>query len=122
MATVPGFAKDSVGRWRIVEMEVTATSSIVSKTGVSPSRASPMANPLLGALNGFLDMRYRSACAEFLILLRARSAGSLSARPLQNRRISGMRRCHRGEPRNNRTLVSSPSAAIAMSVWRTSTI
>ena len=65
MATVPGFAKDSVGRWRIVEMEVTATSSIVSKTGVSPSRASPMANPLLGALNGFLDMRYRSACAEF---------------------------------------------------------
>jgi hypothetical protein len=27
-----------VGRWRIVEMEVTATSSIVSKRGVSPSR------------------------------------------------------------------------------------
>jgi hypothetical protein len=33
-----------------------------------------------GALKGFLDMRYRAACAEFLILLRARSAGSLSGR------------------------------------------
>jgi len=31
MATVPGFAKDFVGRWRIVEMEVTATSSILLK-------------------------------------------------------------------------------------------
>src|SRR5215831_10011594 len=87
MATVPGFAKDSVGRWRIVEMEVTATSSIVSKSGVSPCK-SDSESPF-GALKGFLDMRYRSACAEFLILLRARSAGSLSARPLQNRRISG---------------------------------
>ena len=104
-------------------MEVTATSSIVSKSGISPSK-SDSESPF-GALKGFLDMRYRSACAEFLILLRARSAGSLSARPLQNRRISGMRRCHMVEPRNTRTLVSSPSGtwrAIAMSVWRTSTI
>jgi hypothetical protein len=47
MATVPGFAKDFVGRWRIVEMEVTATSSILSTRDVSPSRARPMANTLL---------------------------------------------------------------------------
>jgi len=58
-----------VGRWRIVEMEVTATSSIMSKRGVSPSRASfwgkSDGESPFGALKGFLDMRYRSACAEF---------------------------------------------------------
>ena len=76
-----------------------------------------------GALKGFLD-----GLRRVLILLRVRSAGSFStrpARPLQNCRIGGMRRCHELEPRNTRTLVSSPVGtcrAIAMSVWRTSTI
>ena len=44
-------------------------------------------------------------------LLKARSRGSFStcpARPLQNCRSSGMRRCQLLEPRNTRTLVSSP--------------
>ena len=114
MATVPGFAKDSVGRWRIGEMEVTATSSIVSKRGVSPSRASfwgkSDGESPFGALKGFLDMRYRSACAEF----------SSCWEPVQREASQRV-----VEPRNTRTLVSSPSGtcrAIAMSVWRTSTI
>jgi hypothetical protein len=45
------------------------------------------------------------------ILLRARSAASFSTRPmrpLQNCRSSGMRRYQPLEPRNTRTLVSSP--------------
>jgi hypothetical protein len=53
------------------------------------------------------------AVGSFLAILAALESpfsGSLSTRParlLQNCRISGMRRCH-VEPRNTRTLVSSP--------------
>ena len=64
MATMPGFAEDFAGRRRIVEMEVTAASSILSKKGVSPPGQAAMAKPL-GALKSLLDTRYRSACAEF---------------------------------------------------------
>lgn len=44
MAKAPGLAKAFAGRWRIVEMDNwgAATSSILSKTRISPSRASPM--------------------------------------------------------------------------------
>ena len=42
MTKVPGFAKAFAGRWRIVEMDNwEATSSILSKRRISPSRVSP---------------------------------------------------------------------------------
>ena len=84
-------------------------------------------NPFWGS-QGFPGHALQIGLRRVLIVLRARSAGSFSARParpLQNCRIGGMRPCHELEPRNTRTLVSSPSGtcrAIAMSVWRTSTI
>ena len=84
-------------------------------------------NPFWGS-QGLPGPALQIGLRRVLIVLRARSAGSFSARParpLQNCRIGGMRPCHELEPRNTRTLVSSPSGtcrAIAMSVWRTSTI
>jgi hypothetical protein len=75
----------------------------------SPWRKSYDESPF-GALKRFQDMRDRSACAGFLILLRAPSAGfsTRPARPLRNCQSSGMRRCQPLEPRKTRTLVSSP--------------
>jgi hypothetical protein len=69
MARVPAFAKAFAGRWRVVEMDNwAATSSILSKRRISPSRVNPTVK-LIGPLKGFLDVRYGaregSACAEF---------------------------------------------------------
>jgi hypothetical protein len=49
MAKVPSFAKAFVGRWRIVETSGTATSSILSRRHISPSRANPMAKSPWGS-------------------------------------------------------------------------
>jgi hypothetical protein len=64
MATAPGFAKDFVSRRRIADIEVVATSSILSKRASHLQDKSDGESPS-GALKGFLDMRYKSACAEF---------------------------------------------------------
>jgi hypothetical protein len=112
-AAVPGFAKDlsaagASSRWRSWRLPRSCR-----RQASHLCRASPMANPLFGALKASWTRATDrpAACAEFLILLRASSAASFLARralPLQNPRISGMPRCHELEPRNTRTLVSSP--------------
>jgi hypothetical protein len=79
MTIVPGFAKDCVGRRRIMAMEVTATSSLLSKRGLTsqgkPDRESPS-----GALKGFLHSRHRSA-APSSHPVESPFSGSLSTHP-----------------------------------------
>jgi hypothetical protein len=97
MPSARGFAKDFVGRWRIVEMEVTATSSILSKRGVSPSRASPMANPLLGLSRASWTCATdrpapSSHAAESPFCGKLLSAAGAAAAELSNRRNAALSR------------------------------
>ncbi|WP_347338604.1 hypothetical protein [Bradyrhizobium guangzhouense] len=70
MATVPGFAKAFVGRWRIVEMDVWDSDfhDLVEEAHLTFQGKSD-GEIAFGALKGFLDVRYGtrngSACAEF---------------------------------------------------------
>src|SRR3954469_22572170 len=60
MTIVPGFAKDFVGRRRTVEMEVTPTSSILSKKASHVPGQVRWRIPFWG-FQALPDMRYRSA-------------------------------------------------------------
>ena len=53
-----------VGRWRIVEMEVTAISFDRVEGGRLTFQGKSDGETPFGALKDFLDLRYRSACAE----------------------------------------------------------
>ena len=66
MAKVPGFAKAFAGRWRIVEMDNWDDDflDLVEEAHLA-LRGAADGEIAFGALKGFLDVRYGSACAEF---------------------------------------------------------